>query len=227
VQEKIIHIEGSHILRGKELILKNIHFDMVPGEFLYLIGRTGSGKSSLIKALYGEWPWEGGRVNVTGINMLTLTKRQIPALRRNLGIVFQEFFLLRERTVYENLDFVLCATGWTSKTARNDQISKVLKDTQLSAYGHRYPAELSGGEQQRLAIARALLNDPKLLLADEPAGNLDPETSDDITRLIRNLARANGTAVLFATHDYRLIEHFPSPIIHCSGQELRKLDHLP
>jgi len=200
---------------------------MVPGEFLYLIGRTGSGKSSLIKSLYGEWPVEGEMAMAAGFDLLHLGRSRIPALRRKLGIIFQEFFLLRERTVYENLDFVLKATGWKRATERRDRIARVLEDTGLSACGFRYPAELSGGEQQRVAIARALLNEPRLLLADEPAGNLDPETSDEITRVIRQLAREHGTAVIFATHDYRLIERFPSPILHCVDKTLRRLDHLP
>lgn len=227
MQERVLHIDQGKIVRGRATILHDVHLDMVPGEFLYLIGKTGAGKSSLIKALYGEWPWESGTVQVAGFNLVGLPQKKIHKLRRQLGIIFQDFFLLRERTVFENLDFVLQSTGWSSKKERFVRISKVLEETQLAAYGFRYPAELSGGEQQRLAIARALLNEPKLLLADEPAGNLDPETSDEITRLIRNLARHHQTAVLFATHDYRLIERFPSPILHCIDGQLHRVDSLP
>lgn len=197
---------------------------MQKGEFLYLIGRTGSGKSSLIKALYGEWPFQGGEAFVAGFDMLKFSRNQVPALRRQLGIVFQEFFLMRERTVFDNLDFVLRATGWRSAKERRDRIARVLSDTRLSAFGHRFPAELSGGEQQRLAIARALLNDPKVLLADEPAGNLDPQTSDEIVQLTRQLTEAHGTAVLFATHDYRLINKFPGGILRCQEGRIDRAD---
>ncbi|MCF8237841.1 MAG: ATP-binding cassette domain-containing protein [Saprospiraceae bacterium] len=227
MQERVLHIDQGRIIRGRTTILRDIQLDMVPGEFLYLIGKTGAGKSSLIKALYGEWPWESGAVQIAGFNLVGLPKKRIHKLRRKLGIIFQDFFLLRERTVYENLEFVLQATGWRFRKERNIRIAKVLDETGLSAYGFRYPAELSGGEQQRLAIARALLNEPRLLLADEPAGNLDPQTSDEITRLIRNLARHHQTAVLFATHDYRLIERFPSPILHCADGVLTRVDRLP
>lgn len=227
MQERVLHIDQGKIVRGRATILHDVHLDMVPGEFLYLIGKTGAGKSSLIKALYGEWPWQSGTVHLAGFNLVGLPQKKIHKLRRQLGIIFQDFFLLRERTVFENLDFVLQSTGWSSKKERLSRIAKVLEETQLSAYGFRYPAELSGGEQQRLAIARALLNEPKLLLADEPAGNLDPQTSDEITRLIRNLARHHQTAVLFATHDYRLIERFPSPILHCAEGLLERVDSIP
>ncbi len=227
VQEPIVKWKNASIHRGGDLLLDRISFDLLPGEFVYLIGRTGSGKSSLIKALYGEWPVSGEEAGVAGFDLIRLKRHQIPSLRRQLGIIFQEFFLLREKTVYENLDFVLRATGWKKRTDRSDRIARVLGDTGLADKGFRYPAELSGGEQQRVAIARALLNQPRLLLADEPAGNLDPQTSDEITGMIRQLAREHGTAVLFATHDYRLIEHFPSPVLRCSGQSLVKLDRLP
>lgn len=227
VQEPVLIWKNVRIDRQKEILLDRVTFDMLPGEFLYLIGRTGSGKSSLIKSIYGEWPVQGETAMVAGFDLLKLGRARIPELRRRLGIIFQEFFLLRERTVYENLDFVLKATGWKKPVERRERIARVLEDTGLSAKGFRYPGELSGGEQQRVAIARALLNAPRLLLADEPAGNLDPETSDEITRMIRQLARQHGTAVLFATHDYRLIERFPSPILQCADHTLQRLDHLP
>ena len=194
MQERVLEIEHGRIMRDRTTILQDLHLNMVPGEFLYLIGKTGAGKSSLIKALYGEWPWADGRVEVTGFNLITLPRSRVHRLRRELGIIFQDYLLLREQTVFENLDFVLRSTGWRSRKKRTDRIAKVLEETQLSAYGFRYPAELSGGEQQRVAIARALLNEPKLLLADEPAGNLDPQTSDEITKLIRNLARHHHPA---------------------------------
>lgn len=227
MQDRVVHIRHGQLIRQGHPILQDVQFDLFPGEFVYLIGKTGSGKSSFIKGLYGEWPWQGEEVRVAGFDMLHLRKSQIHQLRRQLGIIFQEFFLLRERTVFENLDFVLRATGWHKKQARRERIAAVLEDVGLSALGFRYPAELSGGEQQRLAIARALLNEPRLILADEPAGNLDPDTSDEITSLIRTLARANKSAVIFATHDYRLIERFPSPIIQCRDQSIHLLDQLP
>lgn len=214
----IVRITEGLIRRGNEIVLSNINIDMLPGEFRYLIGKTGSGKSSLIKALYGEWPIQGKSAQLAGINLINLKKSQIPSLRRKIGIIFQEFFLLRERTVYENLDFVLSATGWKSSKDRAARIAEVLKQTGLGGCGHRMPGELSGGEQQRVAIARALLNKPALILADEPTGNLDPETSDEIISIIRDLARQQGTAVLFATHDYRLIKKFASPVLVCKDQ---------
>ena len=220
----VIRIKDSSIWKGKEPILEDIDLTIREGEFVYLIGRTGAGKSSLIKALYGEWTFQGGVASVAGFDMLKLGRKQVPQLRRQLGIIFQEFFLLRERTVFDNLDFVLRATGWSSVKDRRDRIARVLADTRLSAFGHRFPAELSGGEQQRLAIARALLNDPKVLLADEPAGNLDPETSDEIVSLIRQLTEAHGTAVLFATHDYRIINKFPGSILKCQHGRIDRVD---
>lgn len=220
----VIRIRECSIRKGQDTILEDIDLSVQEGEFLYLIGRTGSGKSSLIKAMYGEWVFQGGEAFVAGFNMLKITRKQIPQLRRKLGIVFQEFFLLRERNVFDNLDFVLRATGWKSAKERRDRIARVLTDTRMASFGHRFPAELSGGEQQRLAIARALLNDPKVLLADEPAGNLDPQTSDEIVQLIRQLSEAHGTAVLFATHDYRLINKFPGGILRCQDGKIDRAD---
>lgn len=225
--EFIVRITEGLIRRGNEILLSNIHIDMLPGEFRYLIGKTGSGKSSLIKALYGEWPIQGKVAQLAGINLINLKKSQIPLLRRKIGIIFQEFFLLRERTVYENLEFVLSATGWKSAKDRASRIAEVLKQTGLGGCGHRMPGELSGGEQQRVAIARALLNKPALILADEPTGNLDPETSDEIISIIRDLARQQGTAVLFATHDYRLIKKFTSPVLVCKDQGVSLSADLP
>lgn len=227
MQQPVVSIKQGEIKRGDQLILQDVNLIMYPGDFNYLIGKTGSGKSSFIKALYGEWPWSGGEVTVAGMDLRKLKPAKLHHLRRKLGIVFQEFFLLRDKTVYENLDFVLSATGWRKKQDRNARISTVLEDTGLSAFGFRYPSELSGGEQQRLAIARALLNEPVLLLADEPAGNLDPETSNEITQLIRHLARDNKAAVLFATHDYRIIERYPSPILKVDHNTLKPLEKLP
>jgi cell division transport system ATP-binding protein len=226
VQNRVVHIRQGVLRRQDQVVLQDVHFDLFAGEFVYLIGKTGAGKSSFIKGLYGEWAWQAEQVWVAGEDLLKLRKSRLHLLRRQLGVIFQEFFLLREKTVFENLDFVLRATGWRKKGDRRDRIAAVLEDVGLSALGFRYPAQLSGGEQQRLAIARALLNEPQLILADEPAGNLDPETSDEITSLIRTLARANKSAVIFATHNYGLIERFPSPIIQCRDQTLQLLDHL-
>jgi cell division transport system ATP-binding protein len=182
-----------------------------------LIGKTGSGKSSLLKALYGALPLEAGEGSVCGVNLRQLNRRSIPLLRRKLGIVFQDFNLLDDRNVEENLLFVLKATGWTNKKQMQERMDTVLNSVALPDAKTRMPHQLSGGEQQRIVIARALLNQPELIIADEPTGNLDPETSDDILVLLRNLAINSNTAVLLATHDYRILQNFPARIIRCQN----------
>ena len=184
---------------------------------MYLIGKTGSGKSTLLKTLYGELPPAEGRAAIAGFDLAKLDRNTIPKLRRQLGIVFQDFNLLYDRSVNANLDFVLRATGWNKKKKRNERIVEVLQQVGLSGKGDRLPHELSGGEQQRLVIARALLNKPQLIIADEPTGNLDPQTSEEIVQLLRDLSKSHNTAILFATHDYRILEKYPARTLRCGN----------
>ena len=216
-ENTIVSLKNAAIYQGKTLILNDINITITKGEFSYLIGKTGSGKSSLLKALYGALPLEAGEGGVCNFNLRTLNRRSIPLLRRKLGIVFQDFNLLDDRNVTENLLFVLKATGWTDKKLMSERIAAVLTSVNLPDAGQRLPHQLSGGEQQRIVIARALLNQPELIIADEPTGNLDPETSDDLLVLLRNLSINNNTAVLFATHDYRILQNFPARIMRCQN----------
>ena len=213
----IVRLKNAAIYQGKTLILNDVNITITKGEFSYLIGKTGSGKSSLLKALYGALPLEAGEGEVCHFNLRTLNRRSIPLLRRKLGIVFQDFNLLDDRNVTENLLFVLKATGWADKKQMSERIAAVLTAVNLPDAGPRMPHQLSGGEQQRIVIARALLNQPELIIADEPTGNLDPETSDDLLVLLRDLATNNNTAVLFATHDYRILQNFPARIMRCQN----------
>ena len=206
--------------KREKKILEGVNLSISKGEFAYLIGKTGSGKSSLLKTLYAALPLTEGKGEVAGHQLTTLDRKTIPLLRRNLGIVFQDFNLLDDRSVEENLLFVLRATGWTDKKAMEKRIVEVLEQVDLLEKRKKFPHEISGGEQQRVVIARALLNNPDLIIADEPTGNLDPETSDDILLLMRRLAQQNDTAVLFATHDYRILENFPARIIRCINGRL-------
>jgi cell division transport system ATP-binding protein len=194
-------------------ILEQINLNIGAGEFTYLIGKTGSGKSSLLKTLYAALPLNEGYGEVAGFDLRQINRKNIHHLRRKLGIVFQEFNLLTDRTVGNNLAFVLQSTGWTDKEAMYNRIVEVLHSVGLEDKAQAMPFELSGGEQQRVVIARAVLNKPPLLIADEPTGNLDPETSDDILTLMRNLARQHQSAVLCATHDYRILQNFPARIL--------------
>jgi cell division transport system ATP-binding protein len=195
------------------VILPQINLTIGEGEFTYLIGKTGSGKTSLLKTLYGALPLVNGHGEVAGFDLREITRRNVHLLRRKLGVVFQDFNLLTDRTVEENLYFVLRSTGWTDKAAMDKRVSEELEGVGLSSKRQAMPFELSGGEQQRVVIARALLNKPALLIADEPTGNLDPETSDDVLVLMRNLAKQHNTAVLCATHDYRILQNFPARIV--------------
>lgn len=201
-------------------ILQNISLNIGEGEFTYLIGKTGSGKSSLLKTLYAALPLEHGFGEVVGFDLRSISRRNVHELRRKLGIVFQDFNLLTDRNVAENLLFVLRATGWDDSAKMDKRIGEVLAEVGLSGKRAAMPFELSGGEQQRVVIARALLNKPSLLLADEPTGNLDPETSDDVLTLMRNLAKQHNTAVLCATHDYRILQNFPARILRVIGGKL-------
>ena len=215
----LIELINADIVQQKQCILKNVNFKLEPSEFVYLIGATGSGKSSLLKTLYADLSLNEGSGEVVGYQLNNLKKSDVPFLRRKIGIIFQDFQLLVDRSVYENLFFVLEATGWKNKNEIKEQIIAVTKKVGMSNQLHKMPHELSGGEQQRICIARALLNNPKLILADEPTGNLDPETSDSILLLIKDLCQS-GCAVLMATHEHNLIDRFPSKIIKCQNGQL-------
>jgi len=210
----IIQLKDATIFQKKIPVLSAVSLDIYQGEFVYLIGRTGTGKSSLLKTLYGDLKLTQGEGKIAGFDLKKLKEKDIPFLRRKLGIVFQDFQLLTDRTVRENLLFVLKATGWNDKNKMEERIQEVLDKVTLGTKGYKMPHELSGGEQQRVAIARALLNDPVVILADEPTGNLDPDTSYEIMNLLFEISHS-GRAVLMATHNYSIIDKFPSRIIKC------------
>jgi cell division transport system ATP-binding protein len=216
IGNSVIKLDGVDIYQQKHLVLNNVNLQISPGEFVFLIGQTGSGKSSLLKVIYGELNIANGQGQVAGFDLRKVTDKDIPFLRRKLGIVFQDFQLLTDRTIEENLEFVLKATGWKDKKLISTRILDVLEKVGLRSKIKKMPHELSGGEQQRVVIARALLNDPELILADEPTGNLDPDTSEDIVTLLKQISQS-GTAVLMASHDYHIIRTFPSRIIKCEG----------
>ncbi len=216
IGNSVIKLDGVDIYQQKNLVLNNVNLQISPGEFVFLIGQTGSGKSSLLKVIYGELQIANGQGQVAGFDLKKITDKDIPFLRRKLGIVFQDFQLLTDRTIEQNLEFVLKATGWKDKNLISVRILDVLEKVGLRSKTKKMPHELSGGEQQRVVIARALLNDPELILADEPTGNLDPDTSEDIVTLLKQISQS-GTAVLMASHDYHIIRTFPSRIIKCEG----------
>lgn len=213
MSETVVSIRNAKIYQGSNLILEDVNFSVNKGEFVYLVGKTGTGKSSLLKTLYGELPLTEGSASVVGFNLRDMDWKKVPFLRRNLGVVFQDFQLLTDRNVHENLRFVLKATGWQDERLIEEKINDVLDKVGLKSKGFKMPFEMSGGEQQRVDIARALLNSPKLILADEPTGNLDPETSDEIMQLLIQIARDYGTAVIMATHDFIVINRYPSRIL--------------
>ena len=217
-----IKIENATLYQGRVPILKDIDLTVHPGEFVFLIGRTGAGKSTLLKSLYGEIPVTEGKVQVGGFEMNGLKESKIPYLRRELGIVFQDFQLLNDRSAMDNLLFVLKATGWKKKDVMIARCEQVLQVVGLENKGYKFPAELSGGEQQRLVIARALLNEPKLVLADEPTGSLDPTVSDEVMALLQKIC-SEGTSILMATHDYRLIQKFGGTIYEVKDQNLNMI----
>jgi len=209
----IVSLRNANIYQGASLILNNVNFQVGKGEFVYLIGRTGTGKSSLLKTLYGDLYLREGEGAVAGFDLKNLKWQNVPLLRRNLGIVFQDFRLLTDRNVYDNLEFVLKATGWKDKVLMKEKIENVLSKVGLKNKGFKMPYEMSGGEQQRVDIARALLDNPKLILADEPTGNLDPDTTDEIMQLLFNICRDFHTAFIMATHDYTIIQKYPARVV--------------
>jgi cell division transport system ATP-binding protein len=211
--ESIIEIRNANIYQGDSMVLRDVNLQVNKGEFVYLVGKTGTGKSSLLKTLYGELPLREGQASVVGYNLRELTWKTVPYLRRNLGVVFQDFQLLTDRNVNDNLKFVLKAIGWKDEKLMNEKIGDVLDKVGLKSKGFKMPYEMSGGEQQRVDIARALLNSPRLILADEPTGNLDPETSDEIMNLLITIAKDYGTSVVMATHDYIVIQKFPARMV--------------
>jgi len=208
--EPIVELRNVNIYQSGTLILGNVNVVVHKAEFVYLVGKTGTGKSSLLKTMYGDLTLNEGEGIVAGFNLQEMTWKKVPYLRRNLGVVFQDFQLLTDRNVIDNLKFVLKATGWKDERLMTEKINDVLDKVGLKSKGFKMPYEMSGGEQQRVDIARALLNSPKLILADEPTGNLDPETSDEIMQLLFQISKEYGTTVVMATHDYRVVNKFPA-----------------
>src|SRR6201995_3568843 len=211
--EPIIELKRVNIYQGDNLILQDVNIVANKGEFVYLVGKTGAGKSSLLKTLYGDLVLREGEAEVVGFKLRDMDWKKVPFLRRNLGVVFQDFQLLTDRNVNDNLKFVLRATGWKDEKLMDEKIADVLDKVGLRSKGFKMPFELSGGEQQRVDIARAMLNSPKLILADEPTGNLDPETSDEIMQLLFRISRDYGTSIIMATHNYRVINKFPARMV--------------
>jgi len=219
----VISFENASIFQDDHLVLSTVNFSISKGEFVYLIGRVGSGKSSLIKTINAELPLKTGKATVVGFSLENIRTKQVPFLRRRLGIVFQDFQLLTDRTVYDNLYFVLHATGWKDKPDIDNRIGQVLAKVNLEKKGFKMPHQLSGGEQQRVVIARALLNDPDVILADEPTGNLDPETSESIMMLLREISES-GRGVLMATHNYTLLKKYPSRTLKCDDGKITEVE---
>ena len=223
IVSKVISLVNIQIYQQEKLILANVSLELLETEFAYLIGRTGIGKTSLLKLLYGELSMVNGEATVVGFNLKSLTKKEIPFLRRKIGIVFQDFQLLMDRTVIQNLYFVLSATGWKEKAMIHKRALSCLQLVGIEQKANDYPNTLSGGEQQRVSIARALLNSPKLILADEPTGNLDPETSEEIMNLLIAVAKEEKTAILMATHDMQMVQKFQGRIIKVEDGGIKEL----
>lgn len=222
MNKPIILLEGVNLYQDERLLFDNINLSINKGDFIYLVGETGSGKSSLVKSLYAEIKISAGNIFVANYDLNKIDRNEIPKLRRDLGIVFQDFKLLSDRTVNENLKFVLKATGWTKKEEISKRINDVLASVHLENYNNKMPHELSGGEKQRAAIARSLLNNPKVILADEPTGSLDPKKSEKIIELLKEI-NEKGTTVVIATHDYEIIKKFNARIIKCSEKKLQEI----
>ncbi|NOY47087.1 MAG: ATP-binding cassette domain-containing protein [Chlorobi bacterium] len=219
MSEIVLQLKDASIFQGESLVLSNVNIEMHKGDFVYLIGKTGTGKSSFMKTLYGDLELTKGEGSIVDFDLASLKEKDIPYLRRKLGIVFQDFKLLNDRTVYGNLEFVLKATGWTNKEDIKTKIEDVLDKVDMKTMGYKFPYELSGGEQQRIAIARALLNDPELILADEPTGNLDPQTSIEVMEVLQELNK-KGHTILMATHDYALLLKYPSKTLKCDENKV-------
>lgn len=222
-EESVIQLKQAVIKQRDNIILKDVNIDINQGEYIYLIGKVGSGKSSLLKTLYGELPLQLGLGEVVGFSLSKIKRKQKAMLRRKLGIVFQDFRLLTDRNVHDNLLFVLKATGWKNKKAIEERIKNVLEKTDMATKGYKMPHELSGGEQQRIVIARALLNSPDIILADEPTGNLDPETSYNLAELLKDLSES-GKTVIIATHQYDLIERYPGVVYKCEDGTVKRYE---
>jgi cell division transport system ATP-binding protein len=223
--ENVIQFESASIFQDDHLVLSDVNFEVKKNEFIYLIGKGGSGKTSLIKTINAEIPLRQGTATVAGQSLESLKRKQIPILRRKLGIVFQDFQLLIDRSIHENLRFVLGATGWKNKKEIEARIEEVLTKVGLDYKGYKMPHQLSGGEQQRVVIARALLNDPEIILADEPTGNLDPETSEQIMDILFEI-QASGRAIAMATHNYNLIKKFPARTLKCEEGKLLDVQEI-
>jgi Predicted ATPase involved in cell division len=215
----MVEYRNVEICRDEHIILTDVNLEITKNEFLYIIGKVGSGKSTLLKSMYAEMPIKNGDARVFEYDLKRINRKQIPFLRRKLGIVFQDFQLLIDRSVNDNLLFVLKATGWKNKREMEQRIAEVLSLVEMHNKGYKYPHELSGGEQQRIVIARALLNSPELILADEPTGNLDPETGSKIVQLLHDIAE-RGTSVIMTTHNYQLVQNFPGKVKKCEGGKL-------
>ncbi len=222
--EPVVVAKNVSIFQGEQTVLENVSFEIEKGAFLYLVGRTGSGKSSLLKTLYADLPLQVGEVKVAGFDLKKIKSSKVSMLRRKLGIVFQDFQLLNDRTVAENLNFVMKATGWKNKEKMKKRIAEILMQVGLGAIESKMPHQLSGGEQQRVVIARALINEPTLLVADEPTGNLDPKVADGIHQLFQKINNS-GTAILMATHNYQLIKDYPERVLKCENGQLIDSNH--
>ncbi len=219
MSEPVLELKNAAIYQTDNLVLSDVSVTVEKGEFVYLIGKTGTGKSSFMKTLYGDLPLQKGEGHIVGYDLPTLKEKDIPFLRRKLGVVFQDFKLLNDRTVFDNLNFVLTATGWKDKKEMETKINQVLDKVGMKTKAFKYPYQLSGGEQQRVAIARALLNDPELILADEPTGNLDPQTSVEVMEVLQEINK-NGNTILMATHDYALLLKYPSKTLKCDENQI-------